>query len=342
MSHRAHTNRRGLRRGVGVIAVFALVGALTTACDTTHRRDSVPRPAGAEPTRYLDPVFPDTTRPDDVLYSTVDDLQGNPVDLAAEARPAVVVAHGGGFFSNNKKTRFEREISGELARRGFVVFSIDYRLLANTSCGRADPTDPATGCRTAALAASSDAAAAVRFVRAHAGNWNVDPARIAMLGDSAGAVMATIVGIASEVPLLPTDDIRRQLLGGDSVLPMNTDWPDESGAIRGWVALSGALPIPEVQGIDLLIRTLETPPSWGMQFNGTDDPESPHDWVVQTREILQNIPGETVLLRSYVGAGHVYEIWDDPELRADFVEQSTRFLHAVQELGDAPQQHPAT
>lgn len=328
-----------------------MVGLVAAGCQSEYREDAVPRFAGPEATRYLDPVFSSVERTDDILYSTVDDLNGNPVELrldayepaddpATGARPAVVVAHGGGFFSNNKQTRFEVDMSRELARRGFVVFSIDYRLLANTSCGHADPTDPATGCRTAALAASSDAAAAVRWVRAHADDWNVDTGRIAMLGDSAGAVIANIVGIASDVPLLDPGDIRRQLLVGDSVFPMNTDWPDESGAVQGWISLSGGLPIPEVQGIDVLVQALDTPPSWGMQFNGTEDDEAPYAWAVETSTILEQIPGERVLLRTYPGTGHVYEIWDDAELRADFITQSTRFIYAVQGLDKAPQDQP--
>ena len=66
-----------------------------------------------------------------------------------------------------------------LAQRGYVGVSIDYRLA------------PASQFPTAV----QDVKSAVRFLRANAAKYSVDPERIAALGDSAGATLALLLGL---------------------------------------------------------------------------------------------------------------------------------------------------
>jgi acetyl esterase/lipase len=95
-----------------------------------------------------------------------------------ERRPAVVMIHGGGWRAGDKASwRPEAE---QLAAKGWVAFSINYRL-----------DEPAVF-----PAEIDDAQAAVRWVRAHADEYQVDPSRIAAIGESAGghltAMLATL------------------------------------------------------------------------------------------------------------------------------------------------------
>jgi acetyl esterase/lipase len=97
-----------------------------------------------------------------------------------DQRPAVILIHGGSWSFGSRS-----DMGGagqELAKRGYVALSIDYRLLD----GNADHAWPAQ---------LDDVQRAVRWVRANAGEFNVDPERIAAYGYSAGAHLAMMLGL---------------------------------------------------------------------------------------------------------------------------------------------------
>ena len=125
----------------------------------------------------------------DILYATHDgvELLG---DLyrprGVDKAPALVAVHGGGFQVGDRK--FYRYWGPWLAERGYALFSIEYRLMK-------------PGVKTWPHAAC-DTRAAVQFVRANAAEFDLDPDRIGLIGDSAGAHLAALVALAGEEPLL--------------------------------------------------------------------------------------------------------------------------------------------
>jgi len=110
-----------------------------------------------------------------------------PASDTRPARPAIVLLHGGSFTAGNKTSDGVPEWAMALARRGFVVVSIDYRLLPKELVAL-DLT------HAGPAMASSDARAAVRYLRKHAAQWRVDTDRIAVGGDSAGAIASLYYG----------------------------------------------------------------------------------------------------------------------------------------------------
>jgi acetyl esterase/lipase len=94
--------------------------------------------------------------------------------------PVLVAVHGGGWQVGSKQ--FYRYWGLFLARAGYAVFAVDYRL------GK-DGTYPA---------AVYDVKAAVQFIRAKAGEYDLDPDRIGLIGDSAGAHLASLVALAGD------------------------------------------------------------------------------------------------------------------------------------------------
>jgi acetyl esterase/lipase len=97
--------------------------------------------------------------------------------------PAVVFVHGGGYVAGGlgAKSQFWLQ-SVYLAERGFVAATIGWR--------RA-PSDGSSGARYPA--ALNDAQAAVRWLRAHAREYDVDVQRIAVAGGSSGGHIAALV-----------------------------------------------------------------------------------------------------------------------------------------------------
>ncbi|RAX46172.1 alpha/beta hydrolase [Arthrobacter sp. AQ5-06] len=103
----------------------------------------------------------------------------------AHNRPAVVHFHGGGWRVGERSSLgpvadgFGLSPFEVLTEAGFVVISADYRLSAEAHFP----------------AQLHDAQAAVQWLRNHAEEYAVDPARIYAWGDSAGGHLASLVGL---------------------------------------------------------------------------------------------------------------------------------------------------
>lgn len=122
-----------------------------------------------------------TERPD-LAYGPAGEEVGDlytPSGIAA-AKPAVVMIHGGGWISGDRAIK--GKLGEILAGAGIVVFNIDYRL--------ARPDQPDTRWPAQLV----DAQLAVRFLRSHAAELEIDPARIGAIGDSAGGHLALLLG----------------------------------------------------------------------------------------------------------------------------------------------------
>lgn len=97
----------------------------------------------------------------------------------SERRPALLYVHGGGFRILSKDTHWVMGLA--FARRGYVVFSINYRLA---------PEHPYP-------AAIEDCARAYRWVVDHADRWGGDASRLVLAGESAGANLVTSMTVAA-------------------------------------------------------------------------------------------------------------------------------------------------
>jgi acetyl esterase/lipase len=104
-----------------------------------------------------------------------------PVTTAAV--PVVIAAHSGAWKSGARD--YYQYWGPWLASRGYALLSIDYRLVA--------------GERNRYPAAVQDMRAALQFVRDFATSLGIDPARVALMGDSAGAYLASLVALAGDL-----------------------------------------------------------------------------------------------------------------------------------------------
>jgi acetyl esterase len=105
--------------------------------------------------------------------------------------PAMVIVHGGAWVAGDRRRSVE-PLFKPLSDAGFAWFSISYRL-ANV----ADPKSTPTIAASAALlgGAVDDVRSAVAYVRTHASEYHVDPDRIALIGESAGAQLAAMAAL---------------------------------------------------------------------------------------------------------------------------------------------------
>lgn len=143
---------------------------------------------------------------------------------------AVIVAPGGGFVNlafDNEGVR----VAHYLAEQGIAAFVLKYRV-------RATPRDEAEyrafmmqmmsgaeGAKgiTTPQEAVDDASAAVRLVRARAGEWRVDPAKVGLIGFSAGAMTTLGAGLVEDRAARP--DFIAPIYGPRDPGPVPADAP---------------------------------------------------------------------------------------------------------------------
>lgn len=163
------------------------------------------------------------------------------VDRPDDARvlPAVLMVHGGGWTGGSKEAM--RPLARALAARGWVVVSTSYRL-----AGQAPYP-----------AAVHDVKAAVRWLRAHAGEFGLDPQRVGAVGGSAGGHLVGLVATTADRLIEET----------------NGPWVGQSARLDAAV-LMGA-------GVDQLARALEAPKPIASQLVFFGGP------VIERREIYR-------------------------------------------------------
>ena len=172
------------------LAIVALVAALAMSASANAAK------------RYRDPIFKDVKTKTDLVYGSAP-VNGQPQDLAldlykpkgdrARKRPVLIWVHGGGFGSGDKADGPAPLLADYYAHRGYVTASINYRLLVPNGCIGTGTIPPE--CYAAAIEATHDAQAAVRWFRANASKYRIDKKRIGIGGESAGAI--TSVGVAA-------------------------------------------------------------------------------------------------------------------------------------------------
>lgn len=148
-------------------------------------------------------------------HTTWNSVESKPLDLKLDVylpennlkkRPVIVLFHGGGFRAGSRKDPNLVAFSNYFSSRGWVVFSVDYRLkgdkgtiptswvtyASNNSTTIKKPED-----LYRIYPAIRDAKAALRWVVANAEKYNIDTERITVGGSSAGAIIATTLGISN-------------------------------------------------------------------------------------------------------------------------------------------------
>ena len=91
--------------------------------------------------------------------------------------PAAILVHGGGFDAGSRATNMAPTFQ-PLADAGFAWFSIDYRMAPEFRFAQA----------------REDIDTAIRWVKANARTYKVDPARIVLAGESAGGFLVNYAG----------------------------------------------------------------------------------------------------------------------------------------------------
>lgn len=222
--------------------------------------------------------------------------------------PVIVSIHGGAFLMGDKA---DGQVTPMLAGldRGYAVVSINYRLSQEAKFP----------------AQVNDAKAAIRFIRANAAEYNLDPDKIAAWGGSAGGYLATMLGTSGGVAAL--EDMKQGNSDQSSSVQAVVDWfgpisfldmdPQFTASGLGPAnhnaadspesqLLGSALPdVPElVEAADPETYITADDPPFFLE-HGTQDANVPTEQSVNLADALTKVLGaDKVILRLLEGAGH--------------------------------------
>ena len=123
----------------------------------------------------------------DVVYGKIGERELKmdlmvPKEKSENPLPVVVWIHGGAWLEGTK----EPNVALPLVKYGFVTASIEYRLTPEAIWP----------------AQIHDCKAAIRFLRANAKKFNIDPGRIGVWGSSAGGHLVAMLGLTGDVKSL--------------------------------------------------------------------------------------------------------------------------------------------
>jgi len=202
----------------------------------------------------------------DIAYASVSSKQK--LDLyipttGLQKYPLIVWIHGGAFMMGDKAAATETSMCNALVAKGFVVASLNYRLSS-------EAIYPAQ---------IQDCKAAVRFLRANAATYKIDPDRVASWGGSAGGCLASLLGTTGGVTELEGSELGNA--GFSSRVVVAVDWfgpiefltMDAQAAAQGFTINTNAATSPESKLIGAAIQTVpvQTNKANAMAYVTADD-----------------------------------------------------------------------
>ena len=150
--------------------------------------------------RYLDPVFNDYVKHENVVYGNAPDLpfifwvESNTQDIdldmdiyepegdTLDYRPAIIFLHSGAFFSGDNSADDMTLLAQESALRGYVSINANYRLGLNILSAYSG--------ERAVYRGVQDGSAIIRYLKENADLYKIDTNKIYIWGSSAGGFIA--------------------------------------------------------------------------------------------------------------------------------------------------------
>jgi acetyl esterase len=220
--------------------------------------------------------------------------------------PAAILVHGGGWVRGDRRTEMA-PLFELLTHAGIAWFSIDYRLAK-------DPLTFGIAIR--------DVESAARFLQSNAAGFDIDPNRIALIGESAGGHLAAMAALNPDLNVkavvalyAPTD---LSSLAQNAGLMPDSIRENMNGSLWGGLILAR---LSQLSPIEHLRAGM--PPF--LFIHGTDDPLVP---IQQSRDMCNRMKalGNTCEVYPVANAGHGLRRWKPSTYQPEILRWLGRYL----------------
>lgn len=188
-----------------------------------------------KPVKYKDFVFTAINKTKDLSYQPGDPAEVKKAHLfdlyqpagdKTTGRPMIIWMHGGGFKFGAKDAKGIQLWSETFAKRGYVCAAINYTLSKHNPLFHFDELLKST------YFAVQDARAAVEYFKKHYKEYNIDPDKIILGGNSAGGMIALQAAYVSNAELAKLAALPDTVAGSKI-----TTIPKVAGVINYWGAI---------------------------------------------------------------------------------------------------------
>lgn len=225
-----------------------------------------------------------------IVYSTVGDrelLLDAFVPNTDGPHPAVLIVHGGAWRGGNRRQL--RAYAQSLSSRGFACFAIDYRLAPQHKFP----------------AQIDDCRSAVKWIRANAEEYKVDPSRLGAIGYSAGGHLVSLLGTTGEAPSEENGnvDTRLQAVAAGGAPTDFRSFPD-NGKWAVYLMGGDLDEVPDKFRDASSVAFVDANDAPMFFFNGTKDELVPVKWTKQCFDALKEAGVKTEMYE-VEGVGHL-------------------------------------
>lgn len=213
------------------------------------------------------------------------------------ALPAVLCIHGGGFRAGTRDGN--NALCLKLAQRGYIAATVTYRLAPKYQFP----------------AAVYDVKSAVRWLRANAAKYQLDPARIGVTGDSAGGHLAQFLGVTAGVKEFEGDGGNVDQSSSVACVVNRYGPSDFTKSYAKSVDAAEVLPLFLGGNLETALprHIRSSPLNWvspnsapTLLLHGTEDKYVAYEQAIWMRDRLQSCGVEVELL-TLQGAGHGFK-----------------------------------
>jgi acetyl esterase len=205
--------------------------------------------------------------------------------------PAAVLVHGGGWVAGSKQ-QYITYIFRPLSDAGFAWFSINYRLAPQFQFP----------------APAEDVEQAIRFVKAHAAEYKIDPKRVALIGESAGGHLVSYVGARNRSGSRVAAVV--SLYGIHDFITAAMEWkpfPHEVLELFGIPQVNAETAPVLIKGSPVVYVNRNMPPF--LLIHGSKDEDVPYDQSVEMCARMKQVGARCDLI-TIPGAPHGMDHWE--------------------------------
>lgn len=234
-----------------------------------------------------------------------------------EPVPAVIIVHGGGFARGNKRT-YVTPLFDLLSGAGFAWFTINYRLTPDFQLPQS----------------TEDVNDAIRWVKANAARYGVDPNKIALAGESAGGFLVAYAGVkgksdtgvAAVVDFYGPNDLmlqteKQRAQPEDPSKPASPGLKDFVG-LKSWQQPDAVEKLRDVSPIAYVHKGM--PPF--LFIHGTADEQVPYEQSPRMCEAMKEAGAECDII-TVEGGRHGMGNWDDDPFKAHWKPEMIEWLN---------------